>query len=256
MLLAILAGGLFAPPAQRRRQAAPLRQGAVRDDQAPARSGKPGRAQDQRVLPLLSRGAATSRPIVAVEGGPGYPSTGSKAEYRGIFGPLLRNRDLLMVDNRGTGRSALIDCDERAVLRAGVRAGRRSRGARRAVRGRSTRATAAAPPGCSRPPTRPTTSPRCCARWSRAGRPLRRLVRELVRAGLRGPPPARRPLADPRLGLSASRDRSLVPVVGGDDAQRAGDRLARLRRAARPAARRGCARSRSAATRSTPTGRR
>src|SRR3954453_18014587 len=49
-------------------------------------------------------------PLVAVEGGPGYPSTGSRWEYRGIFGPLVRSRGLLLVDNRGTGDSALIDC--------------------------------------------------------------------------------------------------------------------------------------------------
>ena len=48
--------------------------------------------------------------LVAVEGGPGYPSTGSKWEYRGIYGPLRQQRNLLLVDNRGTGRSALIDC--------------------------------------------------------------------------------------------------------------------------------------------------
>jgi pimeloyl-ACP methyl ester carboxylesterase len=48
--------------------------------------------------------------IVAVEGGPGYPSTGSLYEYHGIYSPLLRDRDLLLVDNRGTGGSALIDC--------------------------------------------------------------------------------------------------------------------------------------------------
>src|SRR4051812_6471919 len=49
-------------------------------------------------------------PIVAVEGGPGYPSTGSLYEYHGIFSPLLRGRGMLLVDNRGTGGSALIDC--------------------------------------------------------------------------------------------------------------------------------------------------
>jgi pimeloyl-ACP methyl ester carboxylesterase len=49
--------------------------------------------------------------IVAVEGGPGYPSIGSQVEYRGIYAPLLRERDLLLVDNRGTGSSALIDCE-------------------------------------------------------------------------------------------------------------------------------------------------
>lgn len=48
--------------------------------------------------------------LVAVEGGPGYPSTGSRVEFRTVFGPLLRTRDLLLVDNRGTGGSDLIDC--------------------------------------------------------------------------------------------------------------------------------------------------
>ena len=48
--------------------------------------------------------------IVAVEGGPGYPSTGSLYEYHGIYSPLLRTRSLLLVDNRGTGGSALINC--------------------------------------------------------------------------------------------------------------------------------------------------
>jgi len=49
--------------------------------------------------------------IVAVEGGPGYPSVGSQVEYRGIYAPLLKERNLLLVDNRGTGSSALIDCE-------------------------------------------------------------------------------------------------------------------------------------------------
>jgi pimeloyl-ACP methyl ester carboxylesterase len=57
-----------------------------------------------------AQSGARTPPLVAVEGGPGYPSVGSEVEYRGIFGPLLRERDLLLVDNRGTGRSALVDC--------------------------------------------------------------------------------------------------------------------------------------------------
>jgi len=48
--------------------------------------------------------------LVAVEGGPGYPSTGSLFEYHGIYSPLLRTRNLLLVDNRGTGGSGLINC--------------------------------------------------------------------------------------------------------------------------------------------------
>jgi pimeloyl-ACP methyl ester carboxylesterase len=57
-----------------------------------------------------ARERATGPALVAVEGGPGYPSGGSLFEYRGMYGPLLDERDLLLVDNRGTGGSALIDC--------------------------------------------------------------------------------------------------------------------------------------------------
>lgn len=56
----------------------------------------------------------SSRPnegsIVAVEGGPGYPSTGTRASYLTLFKPLLAARHLLLVDNRGTGRSAAVRC--------------------------------------------------------------------------------------------------------------------------------------------------
>jgi pimeloyl-ACP methyl ester carboxylesterase len=55
-------------------------------------------------------GHADGPPLLAVEGGPGYPSIGSSFEYTGIYGPLLRTRNLLLVDNRGTGGSNLIRC--------------------------------------------------------------------------------------------------------------------------------------------------
>jgi len=48
--------------------------------------------------------------IVAVEGGPGYPSTGSYDEYTGIFAPLLETHNLVLVDNRGTGGSGILLC--------------------------------------------------------------------------------------------------------------------------------------------------
>ena len=48
--------------------------------------------------------------IVAMEGGPGYPSTGSRDYYLELFAGLQRSRDLLLVDNRGTGASGLINC--------------------------------------------------------------------------------------------------------------------------------------------------
>jgi pimeloyl-ACP methyl ester carboxylesterase len=48
--------------------------------------------------------------IVAMEGGPGYPSTGSRDYYLELFAGLQRSRNLLLVDNRGTGGSGLINC--------------------------------------------------------------------------------------------------------------------------------------------------
>ena len=54
-------------------------------------------------------GTATGT-VAAVEGGPGYPSTGSAADYLDMLGPLRQSRNLLVMDLRGTGRTALLDC--------------------------------------------------------------------------------------------------------------------------------------------------
>lgn len=49
--------------------------------------------------------------VVPVEGGPGYPSIGSVDEgYAPMYGPLLKRWNMLAVDNRGTGTSAVINC--------------------------------------------------------------------------------------------------------------------------------------------------
>src|SRR5262245_34543372 len=44
-------------------------------------------------------------PIFAVEGGPGYGSISSARYYIHMLGPVLRGRDLVLVDMRGTGHS-------------------------------------------------------------------------------------------------------------------------------------------------------
>jgi pimeloyl-ACP methyl ester carboxylesterase len=61
--------------------------------------------------PHLNASQPAGGTIVAVEGGPGYPSTGSRAGYLLLFYPLLDTNDLLLVDNRGTGKSQPIDCE-------------------------------------------------------------------------------------------------------------------------------------------------
>ena len=48
--------------------------------------------------------------LVATEGGPGYPATESREEYLALFEPLRSGYDVLIMDNRGTGRSAAVDC--------------------------------------------------------------------------------------------------------------------------------------------------
>ena len=55
-------------------------------------------------------GGVASGTVVPVEGGPGYPSIGSARWYAIMYGPLLKNDNMLVVDNRGTGQSALLNC--------------------------------------------------------------------------------------------------------------------------------------------------
>jgi len=61
--------------------------------------------------------------LVATEGGPGYPATESREEYLALFEPLRSGYDVLIMDNRGTGRSAAVDCrqlQEAAALTLGA----------------------------------------------------------------------------------------------------------------------------------------
>jgi pimeloyl-ACP methyl ester carboxylesterase len=83
--------------------------GSIRRALDPARKHGPRIRIGFRWLPASGHDSGDPA-IVAVEGGPGYPSIGSTIEYEGTYGPLLRTRNMLLVDNRGTGRSALINC--------------------------------------------------------------------------------------------------------------------------------------------------
>jgi pimeloyl-ACP methyl ester carboxylesterase len=60
-----------------------------------------------RWLPATGDAAGT---ILAVEGGPGYASTGSEPEYLAMAGRLRATRNLLLIDLRGTGTSTPVNC--------------------------------------------------------------------------------------------------------------------------------------------------
>jgi pimeloyl-ACP methyl ester carboxylesterase len=56
-----------------------------------------------------ARGKAAGT-ILAVEGGPGFATTGTAADYRAAFLPLLGRRNLLLINLRGTGNSSAFTC--------------------------------------------------------------------------------------------------------------------------------------------------
>ena len=61
--------------------------------------------------PATGSAAAGAGTVVAQEGGPGYPSTGTAPDFAAMLGGLLEQRNLLVVDARGTGRSTPLDCE-------------------------------------------------------------------------------------------------------------------------------------------------
>ncbi|HCB07482.1 MAG TPA: hypothetical protein DEQ43_25070 [Nocardioides bacterium] len=61
-------------------------------------------------VPARDRSRPALGTLVPHEGGPGYSTTGSATSYAEMYGPLLDRRNLLLVDQRGTGRSEPIDC--------------------------------------------------------------------------------------------------------------------------------------------------
>jgi len=81
-----------------------------------------------------SGGGAAAGTLVATEGGPGFPATESRAEYLALFAPLRERYDVLIMDNRGTGRSGAVDChalqEASALTEANIGACGRSLGAR------------------------------------------------------------------------------------------------------------------------------
>lgn len=62
------------------------------------------------VVPALSLEPAVD-PLVPIAGGPGQASTDFYAATSGAFEKIRRTRDIVLLDQRGTGESARMDCD-------------------------------------------------------------------------------------------------------------------------------------------------
>jgi len=69
------------------------------------------------VVPALNL-SPENDPIVPIAGGPGQGSVEFYSIYAGAFEPVRRDRDILLVDQRGTGESSRMDCpiDDDALL--------------------------------------------------------------------------------------------------------------------------------------------
>ncbi len=61
-------------------------------------------------IPARDTSRAALGTVVPHEGGPGYSTTGSAWWFAEMYGTLLERRNMLLVDQRGTGRSEPINC--------------------------------------------------------------------------------------------------------------------------------------------------
>jgi pimeloyl-ACP methyl ester carboxylesterase len=87
----------------------PARCGALTVPENPERADSRRLAIHFAVIPASS-GKALPDPIVVLMGGPGEEAIASASTYVGKLSGLLQDRDLLLVDQRGTGQSAPLDC--------------------------------------------------------------------------------------------------------------------------------------------------
>jgi len=90
--------------------AEPARCGAL---DVPENSQRPnGRHLSISVVVIPATGAPVRPdPIVVLMGGPGEDAMGNAADLAAQFAVLRKDRDLLLVDQRGTGRSGALHCD-------------------------------------------------------------------------------------------------------------------------------------------------
>ena len=194
------------PPKLRRCDLGPPRLFRCGHVKVPVRRGHPGLGKLKvafALRPRVERGRRSLGTIVGVEGGPGYAATDRPyaASLIAALGPILRRRDLLLIDERGTGRSGAVHCDplQRGQIQEHIAVGECADqlGARyaRVHHGGGRRRHRRGPP-LARP---------------RPHLPLRRLLRHPPGPGIRRPPRLEAAGADPRLGLSGRTIRTGAP---------------------------------------------
>ncbi len=73
--------------------------------------GEPGEIELRvAVVPALNL-TPEPDPVVPIAGGPGQGSVQFYTAYSAAFEDVRRNRDILLIDQRGTGGSSTMDCD-------------------------------------------------------------------------------------------------------------------------------------------------
>ena len=77
----------------------------------PARPDGPRFTLNVAVLPALSRQALPD-PVVFFAGGPGQSAVDLAPTVQQLLGRLQTRRDILLIDQRGTGRSAPLYCED------------------------------------------------------------------------------------------------------------------------------------------------
>jgi pimeloyl-ACP methyl ester carboxylesterase len=75
------------------------------------RSSRSGRAIDLNVLVLAAAGAPRADPMVVLQGGPGQGASGLADFYGRLLADVRTERDIVLVDVRGTGQSNPLNCD-------------------------------------------------------------------------------------------------------------------------------------------------
>ncbi len=108
--------------------------GSIRRPWAPSNTGGGRVKVGFAFVPAADRSRPALGTVVPHEGGPGYSTTASAYYYVPMYGSLLKRRNLLLVDQRGTGLSQALNCPDLQDLKIAynVAAGRcgRSLGAR------------------------------------------------------------------------------------------------------------------------------